>query len=295
MSIDRLRYFAAVVETKNLRQAAELVNISPPSMSKAISVLENELGCKLIHPEGRGIGVTQRGLEIYGLLTPLLIEHRKFHERLKDSKHASLKIRIATFEIFSSYFISSFLTMEKELDVLLLEKTPGKIEQAILGGSVDLGLTYIPSPDPALEYVEIGSFKMEIFGHKKWQSKSFNEWPFAIPTTELRIHSSDIDSLDLWPASAPKRLVKYEFELLETALLTAHHGLSVLHCPDFIVRLHNEQVKSSLQLSSLPKPHGYGLTKTTKVYLVWRKGSVLAEIGLEGKLAKLMRSLNKSS
>ncbi|MGZ3686562.1 MAG: LysR family transcriptional regulator [Bdellovibrionota bacterium] len=44
MNIDRLRYFAAVVETRNLRKASELVGISPASMSKAISTLEGELG-----------------------------------------------------------------------------------------------------------------------------------------------------------------------------------------------------------------------------------------------------------
>ena len=72
MSIDRLRYFAAVVETRNLRRAAELVGISPPSMSKAIGVLEQELGLKLLYPEGRGIGITAKGLEVYRLAASLL-------------------------------------------------------------------------------------------------------------------------------------------------------------------------------------------------------------------------------
>lgn len=291
MSIDRFRYFAAVVETKNLRQAAELVGISPPSMSKAISVLEDELGCQLIHPEGRGIGITAKGLDVYRHLSPLLEEYRKFHLRIKDGARVSEKLRIATFEVFSSYFLASFLAQETAFDALLLEMTPGRIEQAILAGSVDAGLTYIPSPDPALEYVEIGSFRMGIFGHAKWQNRDFSQWPFAIPTTELRIHSSDIESMDMWPASAPKRFVKYEFELLETALQTSRKGLSVLHCPDFIVGLHNEDLRSSLQLVELPKPEGYRSGKPVKVFLVFRKGSAFASRQLEGKFARFMRSL----
>jgi DNA-binding transcriptional LysR family regulator len=291
MSIDRLRYFAAVVETKNLRQASKIVGISPPSMSKAISVLEDELGCKLIHPEGRGIGITPKGIEVYGLLTPLLEEHRRFHNRLKEGASASIKIRIATFEVFSSYFMAAFLSQEKEFDALILEMPPGKIEQAVLGGSVEAGLTYIPAPNPELEYVEVGSFEMAIFGNKKWQAKPFDQWPFAIPTTELRIHSSEIESMDMWPKTAPKRYVKYQFELLETALQTSRRGLSVLHCPDFIARLHNDEVKPSCHLSLLPKPQGYRASKPVKAYLVWRKGASITDSGIEGKLARFMRSI----
>jgi DNA-binding transcriptional LysR family regulator len=289
MSIDRLRYFAAVVETRNISKAADIVGISPPSMSKAIAVLENELECKLIHPEGRGIGITPRGMEVYRLSSALLDEHRRFYQLLKEDERHSERVRIATFEVFSSYFLSLLFTKEPAWDVHLLEMTPGKIEQGILNGIVDLGITYLPSPDPALEYREIGSFQMGIFGLKKWESRPFNEWPFAIPTTELRIHSSEIDALDIWPKQAPKRMIKYQFELLETALQTSRRGLSVLHCPEFIVPIHNEQVKPSLQLVQLKAPLGYKPPKPVKALLCGKKGSSF--LGLEGKFAKFMRSL----
>lgn len=291
MSINRLRYFAAVVETRNLRKAAELVGISPPSMSKAISVLEEELGHKLIHPEGRGIGITQKGLDIYRLSTSLLEEHRRFYDRLKEPDRNSQQLRLATFEVFSSYFISAFLQMQPELDVLLIEKPPGAIEEAILAGTVDLGITYLPSPHQSLEYVEIGSFTMGIFGQKKWEKYSFEEWPFAIPTTELRIHSSDVDSLDMWPKTGPRRKIKYRFELLETALQTSRQGLSVIHCPQFISHLQNDQTDSSLRLHSLKPPSQYKAPRPLKIYLVGHKGAVPAS--LERKLAKLVRSLKE--
>jgi len=289
MSIDRIRYFAAVVETRNLRKAAEMVGISPPSMSKAISVLEDELGYKLLHPEGRGIGITPKGLEIYRLSTSLLDEHKRFYEGIRDMEHRPQYLRMATFEVFSSYFISAFLKMENDLELLLLEKTPGGIEDAILAGIVDVGITFIPAPSQSLEYVEIGSFTIGIFGLKKWDQESFESWPFAIPTTELRIHSSDIDAIDMWPRSAPSRHIKYRFELLETALQTSREGLSVLHCPSFIVDLHNMALKSSYQLLPLKQPPRYKQQKPTTVYLVFRKGTDIGS--LEGKLAKFMRSL----
>ncbi len=289
MSIDRLRYFVAVVETKNLRKASELVGISPPSMSKAISVLEEELGCKLLFPEGRGIGITPKGLEIYRLSTPLLEEHRRFFERLKATDDSGGRIRIATFEVFSSYFISSFLKSENTFEMLLLEKTPGQIESSILSGLVDTGITYIPSPEGSLEYREIGTFTKAIYGQKSWLDRPFSEWPFAVPTTELKIHSSDVESLDMWPKSAPARKIKFQFQLMETALQTTRLGLSVLHIPRFIADLQNEQVRSSYAFTQLPFPKGYKEPKPTKVFLVGRKGEL--SDALERKLAKFMRTL----
>lgn len=289
MSIDRLRYFAAVVETKNLRKAAELVGISPPSMSKAISVLEAQLNLKLLHPDGRGIQITEQGMKVYRSSLSFLEEERRFYRELKEQDYAGRRVRIATFEVFSSYFISAFLRTEQNLELLLLEAAPGKIEQSILSGIVDFGLTYIPSPDPGLKFTEIGSFRMGIFGRKEWLSKEFSSWSFAIPTTELRINSSEIDSMDIWPKAAPKRKVKYQFELLETALQTSRSGLSVLHCPDFIVKLHNESIDPKFCLVPLPTPPKYKSVKPVKVYLVSRRNS---EIGfIEGKLARFMRSL----
>lgn len=289
MTNDHLRYFAAVVETKSIRKASELVGISPPSMSKAISVLEDELGFALLFPDGRGIGITPKGLEIYRYSTSLLEEHRRFIERIKMSGESKDQIRMATFEVFSSHFISAFLKSEVDMEMVLIEKTPGHIESAILSGVVDLGITYIPSPENSLEYREIGIFTMGIYGHKKWSECPFSDLPFAIPTTELRIQSSDIHSLDMWPQSAPKRKIKYKFELLETALQTAILGLSVIHCPDFVVALQNEQRQSAYQLIKLPFPPKYSKPKPIKIYLVGRKGTIPDK--LERKFAKFIRSL----
>lgn len=293
MAIDRLRYFSAVVETKSIRKAAELVGISPPSMSKAITTLEQELDCKLIFADGRGIGITSIGMEIYRKAIPVLEEYRKFNQGF-NSKIINQNIeslRIATFEIFSSYFMSSFLLQETNYAVTLLEMTPGKIEQSILSGVVDIGLTYIPSPDPKLEHRVIGSFQMGIFGKKDWATKDFNLWPFAIPVTELKILTSEIDTLDMWPKTAPRRNIKYKFELLETALQTSSLGLSVLHCPDFIINLHNEKVKSAFQLVDLTTPKGYKPHSQVKIYLVGKKGSEYLK--LEGKFAKFIRLMNR--
>ncbi|MGZ3771281.1 MAG: LysR family transcriptional regulator [Bdellovibrio sp.] len=294
MAIDKLRYFAAVVETKNLRKAAEIVGIAPGSMSKAISTLESELGVKLLRPEGRGIEITSQGLLIYNQSTRLLDEYRRFQNSLKETPSVhNEKLRLGTFEVFSTYFLSSFFCQEvPDHDALLLELTPGNMEKAILENLIDFGVTYLPSPNPRLTFTEIGQFEMKIWGLKKWKKIDFNEWPFAVPTTSFQIHSNEHSSLDMWPQSKKERRIKYEFELLETALQTSRQGLSVLHCPDFIINIHNESVLKEFKLEHLPYPHPLKPMKPIKIFLISNKENNI-NINLEGKLAKFLRSLKQ--
>lgn len=293
MNVDRLKYFAAVVETKNLRKAAELVGIAPGSMSKAISVLEDELGVTLLRPEGRGIEITADGLRVYKASVSVLEECRRFTENLARSASETVqnKLRMGTFEVFSSYFMSSFLASElPDRNTLLLELTPGQIEDAVVEGLVVFGLTYLPSPRPQLDFIEVGHFEMGIFGLKKWEKLPFEEWPFAIPITEVRIATSGQNSLDMWPATL-HRTVKYEFEMLETALQTTRAGLSVLHAPSFIVDLHNRSIANEHKLVRLPPPKGYRALKKIKIFLVVKKGSEATKT-MEGKFARFLRGLN---
>ena len=61
MDILRLRYFRAVAQTENISQAAEKLLISQPALSKAISLLEDEVGVALFQRSGRRIALNEYG------------------------------------------------------------------------------------------------------------------------------------------------------------------------------------------------------------------------------------------
>lgn len=298
MNIDRLRYFSVIVETKNLRKASELIGINPGSLSKAMTVLESELSVKLIRPEGRGIEITDAGMMVYKKSLPLLEEYKRFSSGVKEHapEKKRLSLKIGTFEVFSTYFLSAFFASEMpEHEVTMLELTPGEIEAAILEGKLECGLTYLPVPNPKLEFREIGQFNMSIWGIKdKWQKVPFDAWPFAVPTTTFLMHSTTYNSLDMWPDAQKSRTIKYGFELLESALQVGRLGLSVIHCPDFIAIIHNRYVTSKYQFERLPYPESVKKIRPIRAYLVFKKGAELDKY-LEGKLAKFFRSFNSDS
>ncbi len=61
MNLNQLYYFKTVAKVEHFRYAAELLSISQPSLSYAISSLEEELGIALFEKKGRNIVLTKYG------------------------------------------------------------------------------------------------------------------------------------------------------------------------------------------------------------------------------------------
>jgi DNA-binding transcriptional LysR family regulator len=65
MELRHLRYFTAVVECKGYREASRQLHIAQPSISEAVSDLEDELGLKLFSRAHRNARVTPEGEIFY--------------------------------------------------------------------------------------------------------------------------------------------------------------------------------------------------------------------------------------
>jgi DNA-binding transcriptional LysR family regulator len=65
METNRILQFRAIVETGNLRKAAELIGISHSGLSKSMKALESELGYALFQASGRGIITSDDGHLFY--------------------------------------------------------------------------------------------------------------------------------------------------------------------------------------------------------------------------------------
>ena len=61
MNLNQLYYFKTVAKLQHFRNAADELNISQPSLSQAISNLENELGTYLFERHGRNVKLTKYG------------------------------------------------------------------------------------------------------------------------------------------------------------------------------------------------------------------------------------------
>src|SRR5271156_240301 len=80
METDRLRYFCTIYETQSISKASELLGVSHSGLSKAMTLLQDELGVKLFRPAGRGIETTDNARSVYEKSRELLELLNRFQE-----------------------------------------------------------------------------------------------------------------------------------------------------------------------------------------------------------------------
>jgi DNA-binding transcriptional LysR family regulator len=283
MDIEKIRYFCVVAETGSVRRASELLLISPAAVSRAVKLLEEELGAKLFVPSGRGIAITDRGKLLQRRAGRLLSEYNSFVADTHGREVAPGTLRIGSFEIFSTHFMSWAIDQYfPGRPVLLREMIPAELEGALINREVDIGITYIPVPHEGLDYLKVASQEMGIYGKVgRFTGTPFEELPFCVPIVPVSGAALPVEGLDGWPMNGPSRRVRYQFHMLETALRVAARGHAVLFCPPFVVQRYNESARDSFQLERLPHPKGMKPVKM-KIYLVKRHSS------LEGEDVKLL-------
>ncbi len=91
MEMHQVRYFLATCETLNFTKAAEFSNVSQPALTKAVRMLEEELGGELFDRQSRPLQLTDLGqllkerfAAIWDTATEIKIRSKQFN-RLEDS------------------------------------------------------------------------------------------------------------------------------------------------------------------------------------------------------------------
>ncbi|OGQ18448.1 MAG: hypothetical protein A3B70_01205 [Deltaproteobacteria bacterium RIFCSPHIGHO2_02_FULL_40_11] len=275
MDTNRLRYFCTIVQTENLRRASELLHISPPALSKAMKVFEEEVGIKVIEQVGRGIIITDQGKRFYEKAYKLL----KQIDDLKNINNDITKekmIRIGSFEVFTTYFIGPlFSKYFQDFHCELHELIPGKMEDALASNMIDIGITYIPIPHPKIDHLKVGKIKMGLFSAQdKFLNISFSKLPFVVPIIPVEGSPTKIKGLDGWPDTSLPRFQKYKVTLMESAMELCRQGLAVAYLPKFIVNLHNEKITSKFSLREIPLPQKRSKEcQDQEVFIIKRKSS----------------------
>lgn len=291
MDINRLHYFCTVVQTGSLRLAAELLNISQPALSKAIKILETELDKKLMIPSGRGIAITDEG-KLIALKAAPLIEQFNELAQPKINTHEREVLSVATFEVFSTYFLGKVITEDfPNHEVNIFELVPGPMEEAIASGAADIGITYLPIPHKDLDFFKVTSIKMGVFGLKsKFENMPISEVPFATPNVPVSGTPSKAKGLDGWPDHLVPRNIKYHVTMMETSLELCRRGSCVAYFPTFVVDLHNEVCGSKFKLDLLKSPAALK-SQSFDVFMIKRKSDL--ETASFKKISRALRTLGK--
>jgi len=271
METNRLHQFRTIVETGNLRRAADLLGISHSGLSKSMKALERDLGFALFQPSGRGIVISDRGVDFYERSTPFLSELKTLLGATEEKKF----IRIGSFEVFTSFFMGKLLKEYlKDVDVEVHELVPGRLEEALLLNKVDLGITYEPIPRRGIEYVKIKTLAMGAYVLKDtFHRQNVLEIPFVVPVSPLEGAPSGVKGRDGWPDERFKRNVRFRVDLMTTGLELVRQGLCAIFIPQFVANLYNESLHEKFRLEAIDLPKHMGQIKR-EIYIVKRESTL---------------------
>ncbi len=246
LNYHHLRYFWTVAKEGSLKQAAEKLHVSQPSISAQLSELEEALGEKLFRRSGRGRTLTDAGQIAYRYADEIFSLGRELMNAIKQRPSAqSLRLYVGVADSFPKLVTNEILkpafTLPQPVHVICRE---GKLED-LLGqlGAHRLDLVLADEPASSAAQVRVFNHPLGESGAafcaagrlaailKKGFPKSLHEAPALLPSDNTSLRRS----LEAWfhRLGVQPRLVA-EFEDLALMKVMAAEGRGFIALPSVV-------------------------------------------------------------
>ncbi len=160
MEFNQIESFLAVVKHKSFSKAADELFLTQPTISNNIQKLERELETCLINRTGKDLTLTDSGQLFYKYAVELvtLKEKTKFHICEHNQKIAG-KIELLSSSIPEQYvlpyIIRDFKKLHPQVSFLVSRKSSRDINEDIISGRENFGITGYKTSSNALKYIEL--------------------------------------------------------------------------------------------------------------------------------------------
>ena len=158
----QLRAYRALVETGSVTRAAEALNLSQPTISRQISMLEQTLGFKLFDRLGNNRLVPSvLGERFYREVEGTLqgLEELSWIARgISTSQRERIRVHATPPVLNSDFFIHALDTFSQnfpDVEIRVQWNVRPQIEASVVGRRADIGLSAGPAEHPALEDTQL--------------------------------------------------------------------------------------------------------------------------------------------
>jgi DNA-binding transcriptional LysR family regulator len=169
MEIHQVRYFLAVCEHLSFTQAARQCNVTQPSLTRAIQLLEKEFGGYLFHRDRTKIRLTELGEIVKPYLqeawerTQAAKKEAKGHVSRADTQ-LSLAIMCTIAPALLIHMFARFRANRPDIKLDLVDGTAQSIEEQLIGSKSEAAIYCRPDRalDPRLNYLPLFREQMMI-------------------------------------------------------------------------------------------------------------------------------------
>ncbi len=162
MEMHQVRYFLAVSEELNFTRAAERCNVAQPSLTRAIKLLEDELGGPLFHRERANTHLSELGRIVKPYLEDVSLRTQEVKRHARDFtklKRTSLKLGVMC-TIAPDHFvemIGAVHSRHKGVDLEIVDATGCTLQERLISGDLEIAIYALPNTarDERLHYMPL--------------------------------------------------------------------------------------------------------------------------------------------
>lgn len=150
MEMHQVRYFVALAEELNFTKAASRCHVSQPALTRAVRLLEHELGGALLQRERRTTHLTELG----NLMRPYFIEILQHADAAKkravDHKRSGRdRLRLGVMSTIAPQpmlaLVQAVHSTYPEVDLEIVDASAEELEQLLLSGKLDVVIACRPA------------------------------------------------------------------------------------------------------------------------------------------------------
>ncbi len=245
MELRHLEYLVRVVDAGTFSAAATELNLTQPTLSRQIQVLEQELGQRLLTRTGRGVKPTDAGEALLRHARAMLALAQRARDDLRDLQSSptgrvavglppriSMVVSDVLVQRFRERFPRAVLSISEGLSVTLREW--------LLAGRIDLALLFDPPNTPALQYETLLQEELQLVGPphgaglpRRVALGALTRYPLILPSAPSSIRGV-IDA-----ALSPRRIepqILAEVGTVSTVMKLVAQGMGYTILPETVVQ-----------------------------------------------------------
>ncbi len=207
LNYHHLRYFLAVASEGGVTAAAAALSVSPPTLSAQVRALEEFLGARLFHREGKGLALTDAGRVVKRYASRIFdLGDEMVEVVMRGAPAGPETVQVGIVDAVPKLLASAILVRAwKELPglrVVAREGLPGEVFPALAAHQLDIVISNEPAPSSLqtlLHSARVGRFAVHFAASAALAARyrrkpGLDGFPVLLPTRESPLRRE----LDRW-------------------------------------------------------------------------------------------------
>jgi DNA-binding transcriptional LysR family regulator len=155
MDFYQLEYMCAVADRGGYNQAARHLYRVPSAVKRGVALLEQEVGVALLQRDGRGVRLTEEGIEFVSWARSAIASRSELLDRIRSKGPLRGRVVVAAGQAIlnkSLRLLKHFMDKHPQVEILILRRRGFEIGRLIESGEADFGYLPMEYCPPSLEW-----------------------------------------------------------------------------------------------------------------------------------------------